>query len=98
MLDIQIKGMGHHVIQSGMADPGVDAGAMVWIRITGLPKQLREASLEGDGMFTTAARKLEYSPLRRQEPFEKIPDRPSVALRGGEEQALIHGYGSLGTG
>ena len=60
LLDIQIQGIRHHASQFGVADPGVDAGPVVGIRITGLPQQLREASLKGDGMFTTAARDLEH--------------------------------------
>ena len=39
---IQIKGIWHHPLQSGMADPGVDAGSVVGIRVTGLPQQFWE--------------------------------------------------------
>ena len=87
---IQIKGIWHHPLQSGMADPGVDAGSVVGIWITGLPQQVGEALLKGDGMFTTAARYLERRPTCRQHRFEQISDRFSVALCGGEEQALVH--------
>ena len=62
---IQIKGIWHHLLQSGMADPGVNAGSVVGIRVTGLPQQFWEALLKGDGMFTTAARYLERRPTFR---------------------------------
>ena len=44
-----------------MANPGVDAGAMVWIWIARLPEQMGEALLKADGVFATAAGQFQHS-------------------------------------
>ena len=60
-LNIDIEGCWHHLAQTLVLDPGVDAGAMVSIRIAGLPAQIGKALLKTDGVLTTAAGQFQHS-------------------------------------
>ena len=59
--NIKVESFWHHRAQTLVLDPGVDAGAMVWIRIAGLPEQMGETLLKADGMLTTAAGQFQHS-------------------------------------
>ena len=61
-LNIKIEGCWHDMVQALVADPCVDAGAMVRIRIACLPDQVWEPLLKTDGMFTTAAGQFQHGP------------------------------------
>ena len=60
MFNIEVEGCWHHLAQTLVLDPGVDAGAMVWIRIAGLPAQMGKALLKADGVLTTAAGQFQH--------------------------------------
>ena len=60
VFNIEVEGCWHHLAQTLVLDPGVDAGAMVWIRIAGLPAQMGKALLKADGVLTTAAGQFQH--------------------------------------
>ena len=61
-LNIDVESCWHHLAQTLVLDPGVDAGAMVSIRIAGLPAQMGKALLKTGGVLTTAAGKFKHGP------------------------------------
>ena len=53
--DVEIERIRHSIGQSAVTDPGIDAGAMVRIRITGLPDDAWKSLLKLHGVFSAAA-------------------------------------------
>ena len=53
--DIEIQRIRHSIGQSAVTDPGIDAGAMVRIGITGLPDEAWKSLLKLHGVFSAAA-------------------------------------------
>ena len=87
--DIQLQGCWHRLCQLFVSDPGIDAAAMLRIRITALPDEVREAFLEGDAVLTGSASEFKNQPFTWELFGQRISDWDTVALRCREDQAFI---------
>ena len=67
-----------------MLDPGVDAGAMVWIRIAGLPAQM-EALLKADGVLTAATGQFQHGPEEGKSWLSRSPMGPRLRSVAGKK-------------
>ena len=72
-----------------MANPRVDAAAMLRIGITALPGELWKAFLEGDAVLAGSAGDFKNQSLRWELFRQRISNRDPVALGCGEDQAFI---------
>ena len=87
--DIQLQGCWHRLCQLFVSDPGIDAAAMLRIRITALPGELRKAFLEGDAVLTGSTGDFKDQTFAWQLFSQHISNRYTVALRCRKDQALI---------
>ena len=87
--DVQLQGWWHLRFQLLMADPGIDAAAMLRVRIAALPDERWKAFLEGDTVLARSAGNFQNQSAGWKLCRQHIPDRDPVALRRRKAQAFI---------
>ena len=65
--DIEIQRIRHSIGQPAVTDPGIDAGAMIRVGISGLPDEAWKSLLKLDGVFTAAAGQLKHGAFSRKD-------------------------------